>query len=142
MDKDYYFIVNSKILPPIFKSVIETKELLSSGEAKNVSQATKITGISRSAFYKYRDYVIKYEESDNGTLNISAVLKDRAGVFSALTTSLYQSGANIITVNQDVPSNEVANVFLTIKTDNMHCSSGELLEKLTQIDGIVSIKYI
>lgn len=142
MEKDYYLIVNSKILPPIFKSVIDTKELLANGSAKNVSQATKITGISRSAFYKYRDYVVKYEESDKDTFNLSAVLKDRAGVFSALTTSLYQSGANIITVNQDVPTAGEAKVFLTVKTDSLQCSCSDLLEKLEQINGVISIRIL
>ena len=142
MEKDFYLLVNSKILPPIFKSVIETKELIANGTAKNVSQATKITGISRSAFYKYRDYVVKYEKFDKDTINLSAILKDQAGVFSALTTLLYQNGANIITVNQDIPSNGKAKVFLTIKSDSLQCSAADLIGRLEVINGVISIDII
>ncbi len=142
MEKDFYLLVNSKILPPIFKSVIETKELIANGTAKNVSQATKITGISRSAFYKYRDYVVKYEKFDKDTINLSAILKDQAGVFSALTTLLYQNGANIITVKQDIPSDGEAKVFLTIKSDNIKCTSADLINQLEEIDGVILIDVI
>ena len=142
MKKDCFLIVNSEILPPVFAGVIRAKELLKNGTASNTSHAAKLAGISRSAFYKYRDFVFKYEDTDAQTLNLAAVLSDRAGVFSAMTAILYENGINIITVNQDAPVNGTAAVTLAVKTNNVDISIDELLEKLRNVSGIISIKAV
>ena len=142
MSNECFYLVNSKILPDVVKGVIFAKELLASGKATNTSQAIKMAEISRSAFYKYKDYVFKYDDNEKNTLNLSAVLSDRAGVFSALTTSLYENGANIITVNQGIPVDSVATVSLTVRTDNIKLSLPSLLNKLKAVNGVISIKAI
>lgn len=142
MKKDCFLIVNSEILPSVFSGVIKAKELLKDGTASNTSQAAKMAGISRSAFYKYRDYVFKYDEKDSAVFKLAAVLSDRAGVFSAMTAFLYENGFNIVTVNQEAPVNGTAAVTLGIKTDNHNISINELLENLRNVSGIVSVEEI
>lgn len=142
MEKDTYLIVSSKVLPPVFEAVVAAKDLLANGGAKNVSEAVKTVGISRSAFYKYRDYVFKQENANTKHITISAVLSDKAGVFSGLTKMLFQNGANLVTVNQGVPSGGVAPVTVTICTDNIPISLDELLEKIRQTEGIISVRSI
>lgn len=142
MEKDRYLLVNAKILPSVFENVILAKELLSSGEASSAAQAAKLAGISRSAFYKYKDFVFKYSGGDGNTLNINALLSDKAGVFSALTAELYSCGANIVTVTQGMPENGTANVSLTVSTGSSGISSEELIERLLKLDGVISIKTI
>lgn len=142
MDFKGYFLVDSKVLPPVFASVVYAKELLATGEARNASQAAKMAGISRSAFYKYKDFVFKYSDSTAGTVNLIAGLSDKAGVFSALTAVLYQYGGNILTVNQGIPIDGKADVSLTVKTDNLTVTLSELLKKLSEVDGVISIKDI
>ncbi|MBP3706516.1 MAG: ACT domain-containing protein [Clostridia bacterium] len=142
MKKDSYLLVNSKILPSVFEGVVRAKEFLKNGTASNNSQAAKLAGISRSAFYKYRDYVFKYDCCDSQTINLAAILSDRAGVFSAMTRLLYENGANIITVNQDTPVNGTAVVTLAVKTDKTLITIDELLKKLKDVDGIISIREV
>ena len=142
MKKDTYFLVNSKVLPPVFEAVVAAKDLLAGGSAKNVSEAVKTVGISRSAFYKYRDFVFKQENANINHITISAVLSDKAGVFSSLTRVLFENGANLVTVNQGVPSGGVAPVTVTVCTDNIPIPLDELLEKLRQTEGIMSVKSI
>ena len=140
MPKDFYILVNTKVLPPVFKSVIIAKELLSSGKSANISNAVKSAGISRSAFYKYKDCVFKYEADDKQVITLNAVLYDRAGVLSQLTTALYSCGANILTVNQRAPRDGKAAVSLTVKTDNSRTTVDDLIEHIKSVNGIVSIK--
>ena len=140
MQKDYYMLVDSRVLPPVFKSVIKAKELLSEGQAQSTSEAVKKAGISRSAFYKYKDYVYRYETSDPHVLTLNAVLFDRAGVLSALTGALSSHGANIITVNQSAPKSGKAAVSITARTDNTKIAVSELIEKLKTVDGVVSVE--
>lgn len=142
MEEDRYLLVSPKVLPPVFENVILAKELLASGKAASAAQAAKLAGISRSAFYKYKDYVFKYSGTAGNTLNFNALLSDRAGVFSALTAELYSCGANIITVSQGMPENGTANVSLTVSTDGSDISSDELISRLLKIDGVISIKKI
>lgn len=142
MEEDRYLLVSPKVLPPVFENVILAKELLASGKATSAAQAAKLAGISRSAFYKYKDFVFKYSGTAGNTLNINALLSDRAGVFSALTAELYSCGANIITVSQGMPENGTANVSLTVSADGSGISSDELISRLLKIDGVISIKKI
>ncbi len=142
MDKGNYLVVNSNLLPSVFSGVIKAKKLLAEGVATNTSQAVKMAGISRSAFYKYRDYVFELEDINHNTVNLSAVLADRVGVFSAMTSVLHENGANIITVTQGLPVNGTASVSLTVGTDNVKISLDELLSKLKSADGIISVKAV
>ena len=61
-NKPQYYIVEASALPEVFLKVAETKRLLSTGEATTVNEATRMTDISRSAFYKYRDAVMPFQK--------------------------------------------------------------------------------
>lgn len=140
MDKIKYYLVNANILPEVFSKVITTKNLLASGEAKSVSQAVRMAGISRSAYYKYKDAIFEYntQESDE-TATINAKLKDNAGVLSALMSEIYKAGANVLSVNQSVPVNSVAEVSVTVRIAEMTVSAEELVNSIKIIDGVTAV---
>ena len=48
-----YLVVDKSILPGYYEKVEEARKLLESGKVKDVSQAAKQVGISRSTYYKY-----------------------------------------------------------------------------------------
>ena len=66
--KPQYYIVEASALPEVFLKVAETKRLLSTGEAGTVNEATRMTDISRSAFYKYRDAVMPFQNMMTGRI--------------------------------------------------------------------------
>lgn len=140
MDKIKYYLVNANILPEVFSKVITAKNLLASGEAASVSQAVRMAGISRSAYYKYKDAIFEYntQESDE-TATINAKLKDNAGVLSALMSEIYKAGANVLSVNQSVPVNSVADVSITVRIAEMNISSDELVNSIKVIDGVTAV---
>lgn len=135
-------IVDSRVLPSVFGGVIKAKELIATGKAENTSQAIKMAGISRSAFYKYRDFVFKYTDNDTDNISLSAILSDKAGVFSALTAVLYECGANIITLNQGIPVDGAAAVSITIKTGGLNIPLEALIAELQSVDGVISVKAV
>ena len=57
-----YYLVAAEALPEIFIRVAEAKRMMQTGEADTVGAATKMAGISRSAFYKYKDAIYLYDE--------------------------------------------------------------------------------
>ena len=120
----------------------EAKRLLAVGKARNRSDAAKISGISRSALYKYKDHVFLYNENiDQSVITINVYLEDRPGVLSALLDRFSRQGANILTVNQNIPADGVAPVSISARLE----SSGgveELLERLGDVDGVVEVKLV
>ena len=135
-----FLLVDKAILPSYYEKVIEAKALLSSGSVKDVSEAAKAVGISRSTYYKYKDYVFKCDNDDVKTVSISALLADRSGVFSSLTAVLCKYGVNIITINQNMPIDGTAAVYLTLTTKNLKISLDELITHLTEVDGVITAK--
>jgi len=138
-----YLLVDTKVLPEAFTKVVYAKQLLAQGKAKNLSEATRLADISRSAFYKYKDCVFAYRnQSTRQIATISAELVDEAGVLSSLLAGLSQSGANILTINQNIPVDGVAPVSISMRCEHMQRDMEEVLEDLSRIDGVVRIRLL
>lgn len=142
MDKKIFFIVDSDSLPEIFKKVVEAKELLSSKKAANVTDAINTVGISRSAFYKYRDAVSIFKGESEHQIEMSAILADRAGVLSAMSSVLCKNNVNIITMTQAEPKYGVAEVSFKLDIDNILIPVSNLITELEKIDGVVLVKTL
>ncbi len=140
MNNKTYFMVDSSVLPEVYVKVIYAKELIDTKKVSSASEAIKLAGISRSAYYKYKDKVFLCKDNNTNKLDIQAILQDKAGVFSTLSALLYKKGANIITMTQTEPKNGVAAVYITIGIENLHGSIKDLLEQSAQIDGVITIK--
>lgn len=124
-------MIEKSILPAVFAKVVEAKQLMSSGQVKTALEATKQVGVSRTAFYKYKDKVFmltEREELDLVTLNI--LLKDEVGALSELILTISKFGGDILTINQNIPSEGVAPVSVSIRVDHMELSVAELLTQL------------
>jgi chorismate mutase len=143
MDTARYLLVDARVLPEVFLLVVRAKELLAKGKAKNLSEATKLVGISRSTFYKYKDFVHHYEaDKERRIATLYAELEDNAGVLSNLLTRLSGSGANILTINQSIPVDGVAPVSISMRTDGLRCELEPLLGSLGELEGLVSIRLL
>ena len=106
-------------------------------------QAARLAGISRTAFYKYRDAVFSYDAGKSGGIvTVHLILQDNPGVLSALLAAFADAGANILTVNQNIPVDGVAIVSISARIGNASCSRLEILEMLGNLDGIVEAKTI
>lgn len=139
MDKKY-LLIDANVLPEIFLKVLDAKRLISNGEAKNTSEAVKTVGISRGAFYKYKDCVFPYNKmSERSILTVQAVLLDSPGVLMSFVSAFYDMGANILTINQNIPSDGFALVSISARTDSMMHSVEELFSALKGIRGVKSV---
>ena len=93
-------LVDVSLVPSVFLKVLQAKRLLSKGVVKSSSDACKAVGISRSAFYKYKDGIFAYEDQNvSKTVTLYLRLSDDPGVLSSVLSVLYQYQANILTVN-------------------------------------------
>lgn len=139
----HYLLVESHVLPEVFLKVVEAKRLLLSGQVHSVNEAARAAGISRSAFYKYKDSVHPFNEDAGGyIITLHAMLRDEAGMLSKLTGLLYHEGANIMTINQNIPVGGFAPVTVTARADGMKISLSDLLDRIREIDGVNSIEVV
>ena len=138
-----YFIVEAAALPEVFLKVAEAKRLIATGQASTVNEATKITGISRSAFYKYRDSVQPFQKMNvSRVITFQFVLHDEPGVLSAILSTYAAQGANILTINSITPSNGCALVTISAETTEMTVSLDELLRMLTATSGVIKAEVL
>lgn len=135
-----YFIVESSALPEIFLKVAEAKRLLETGEVDTVHLATRRVGISRSAFYKYKDFVSPFQDMSRGHLvTFNLELLDRQGVLSSVLAIFAENGANILTINQSIPTSGVAPVTITAATENMQTTMEAFMAALKAAEGIIRV---
>lgn len=133
-----YYIVDSAVLPEIFAKVVEVKELLATGEARTINQATARVGISRSAFYKYKDTVRPFNDMLSGRIvTLRLTLRDQPGALSTVLQGLAAMGSNVLTINQSVPAGGVAEVSLDVETSGLRVSLEELLGNIRTVSGVV-----
>ena len=138
-----YYIVEASALPEVFLKVAEAKRLLSTGEASTVNEATRMTDISRSAFYKYRDAVLPFQNMMTGRIiTFQLLLQDEPGILSFLLTSFADRKANIITINSIVPTNGCAVVTISAETMDLTVSLEDLLRDLRQTRGVIKAEIL
>lgn len=138
-----YYIVEASALPEIFLKVAEAKRLLSVGEAATVNEATQMTGISRSAFYKYRDAVLPFQNMMTGRIiTFQLLLHDTPGILSDILTTFADLKANIITINSIVPTNGCAVVTISAETMDLTVPVEDLLLQLRSAKGVIKAEIL
>ena len=141
--KTKYYIVAAEALPEIFVKVAEAKRMMQTGEADTVGAATRQVGISRSAFYKYKDAVQPFNNMKTGhIITFYIMLKDNPGVLSNVLSIFAGSGANILTINQSIPTNGCAAVTVSAETSDMEQTLEELMALITSVDGVVKFDIL
>ncbi len=138
-----YLCVDTCVLPDYFEKVIATKRCLESGRTHNVSEAARLNGISRSTYYKYKDYV--FETGSNtgshcGTFLM--LLSHEKGILSSVLSIFSDAGANILTISQSIPISNMASVTLTADLSQMNCDIDELMKHLEQLNGLDQIQLV
>ena len=133
-----FLLVDSEVLPAVFVKVLEAKELLASGAVASISAAAKQSGISRSAFYKYKDCVF---DAENGreSITVIATLRDRTGALQELLSGISAAGASIVTITQSRPENGTAQVEVTVRTGTMQMTVEEMLGRLARQPYVVEV---
>ena len=134
-----FLLVNAEVLPDVFLKVLRAKEMLASGEAKNISEATRKVELSRSAFYKYKDSVFD-SENRREVITIQATLLDETGALQSLLAAMSAAGASIVTINQSTPENGAAQVAVAIRTSTMQMSVEEMLQRLERQRTVVEVR--
>lgn len=140
---DDYLIVHKSILPDYYEKVVSARLLVESGEAKDVSDAVRRVGISRSTYYKYKDYVLEPSAVSEGRMAvISVMLSHEPGVLSALLTKISDVGGSIVTITQSMPIREKAQVTLCLDISEVSGTMEDLMADISVTPGVEKPKIL
>ncbi|CAI2693071.1 hypothetical protein AAPFHON13_13260 [Apilactobacillus apinorum] len=138
-----YYLVDDSLLPEAFGKVIEARKMIDNGEVKNVSEAVKTVGISRASYYKYKDYVYEVQQSSwQRKAVISFLLDHKSGILSQVLNAISNRGANILTINQNIPINDSASVVISLDLRKIDGTIDELIKDINSINGTNKVNLV
>ncbi|MBR0040570.1 MAG: ACT domain-containing protein [Oscillospiraceae bacterium] len=138
-----YLIIHKSVLPDYYAKVLEARRLLESGKVREVSEAARMAGISRSTYYKYKDHVFEPAEASGSRKAVLELMLDhQPGVLSAVLSRLFGAGANILTITQSLPVLGKASVTLTIDVGGVSRGISSLVSALESVGGVESVRLL
>lgn len=140
---DNYLLIHKSILPDYYDKVLEARRLLEKGEARDVSHAVRLVGISRSTFYKYKDYIMEPSELSVGRRAVySVILSHEPGVLSALLAQISAAGASVLTITQSLPIRGHASVTVSLDVSGLTQPLSELTARLEKCPGAEQLRML
>lgn len=134
---DNYLIIHKSILPDYYDKVLEVRRLLESGAVREVSQAVKQVGISRSTYYKYKDYILEPSEMATGRKAVlSVMLSHEPGILSSVLAHISDQGGSVLTITQSLPIHGKASVTITLDISGMPGPMTQLMSALESSPGV------
>lgn len=138
--KRHFYLVDFEVLPEALKRTIQAKELLKKGEVDTIHAAVLKMGISRSAYYKYKDHVAPAGvDSEAACTTLFLVLHHDPAVSSKLFRKLSKENVEILTMNRGIPVKKMTTMSLTLRQGDMQISMQELIEMVRSIKGIKKV---
>ncbi len=143
MDNEEFYIVNRKALPEVLLKVVEAKRRLACDSTLTVQEVTDAVQLSRSSFYKYKDEITPFHENSRGkTLNVMLQVEDEPGLLSAILQEIARCHANVLTIQQSIPTGGIASVALGFEILPETAEIKELLDSIKAIDGVHYLKIL
>lgn len=141
--KAVFFLVREEILPEAIKKTIKVKDMLKRGEARTINEAVEKMELSRSAYYKYKDYVFPfYEASKEKIITLALLLEHKQGVLSKVLNTIAYDHGSVLTINQGIPLQGVANATISIETVELVIDLEALLDKVRMIEGVKRLEIL
>ena len=142
-EKTKYFVLKQKAVPEVLLKVVEAKRLLDSGKAVSVQEAAVNVGISRSSFYKYKDDIFPFHDNAKGkTITMVIQLDDEPGLLSVVLRIVADYHANILTIHQSIPVNNVATLTLSVEVRPDTGNISHMVEEMEENSGVHNVKII
>ena len=139
-ERDRYYVVTKNAVPQVLLKVVEAKQLLDTGRAATIQEAADMVGISRSSFYKYKDDIFPFHDDARGkTITFVLQMDDEPGLLSGLLKLIAEYNANILTIHQTIPVNEMATLTISIEVGP---NTGDVSEMIDQIESKSGIHYL
>ena len=135
-DKADYYLVEKSVLPEVFLKVMEVKRRLNTGEAPSINHACKELELSRSAYYKYKDTVLPFYAEHGRKVTILFSVENFPGILSQIINIISSYRANILTINQNIPINGLADISISFDMGSILGSVEDIISDIGKITGV------
>jgi len=143
MSKPTLYLVEASVLPEVFLKVSAAKEYLLTGEARTAAEAAAKAGISRSAFYKYKDAIRPFRDlRRDQVITMSILTRDKPGALSAVLAVFAAMHTNILTINQSIPTNGVGIVTIAFVFEDAGASTEALSAQLDALPVVIRTEVL
>lgn len=140
---EQYLIIHKSILPEYYEKVVRARHLLEDGKVRDVSLAVREVGISRSTYYKYKDYILEPTEISGGRKAVlSMMLEHEQGVLSALLACVSEARASVLTITQSLPIRDKASVTIALDVSEVDGNLSAFVEKLSEVRGVDQVRLL
>ncbi|MDN7226945.1 ACT domain-containing protein [Planococcus sp. N064] len=137
-----FYLVREDVLTEAMQKTLEVKRLLQR-DRMSILDAVNKTGLSRSAFYKYRDAVFPFHSIvRERILTVFLQLEDRSGTLAMLLQAVAEARCNILTIHQTIPIQGRANVTLSLDVTAMEMELDAFLQQLKKLDFVESADIV
>ena len=138
-----YLIIHKSILPEYYEKVLQVRRMMESGKKKDVSQCVREVGISRSTYYKYKDYILEPMALSGGRKAVLyMMLTHEPGVLSALLSCISRTGASVLTITQSLPIHGRASVTISLDVTELASDFSNLLQTMEKVSGVEQVKLL
>ena len=138
-----YYVVRTKAVPEVLLKVVETKNLLQTGKVATIQEAVEMTGISRSSFYKYKDDIFPFHDNAEGkTITFTCEMEDEPGILSDVLRIIAEFGANILTIHQSIPINNMATLSISLQILSSTKDLADMMGQIEAHSGVRAVKVL
>ena len=136
-----FILVHKKILPDYFEKVIKARQKIE-GEDRSITEVCKELEISRSTYYKYKDYIAYPPKNITKRAIFAFKVEDTPGVLSSILSYIGKCKGNILTINQDMPIHDLAYITLMVNIEKIEIRLDTLLFNLRNIENVRSVEVL
>lgn len=136
-----FILVHKKILPDYFEKVIKARQKIE-GEDRSITEVCKELEISRSTYYKYKDYISYPPKNITKRAIFAFKVEDTPGVLSSILSYIGKCKGNILTINQDMPIHDLAYITLMVNIEKIEIRLDTLLFNLRNIENVRSVEVL
>ena len=138
-----FYLVDFSILPSAIKKTIRAKELLKNGTAETINAAVQQTGISRSAYYKYKDHVAPaHDDSMDGAATLFVVMQNDPAVVGKILRRLGRENLEILAMNRGIPVKKLTTMSISIHRADRQMPLQDLIDEIEQVKGVKKVYVV
>ncbi len=145
-NKEYkkFYLIREDVLPESVIKTLKIKDALKNNSQLSIYDAVKQYGLSRSAFYKYRETIFPVDEKllDHREFTLILYVNDIVGMLAQVLNTISQLELSVLTIHQSVPMEDKATITLSLNASSSELMIDDVIKALREIEHVSKVELI
>ncbi|MDQ7112356.1 ACT domain-containing protein [Staphylococcus simulans] len=139
-----FYLIREDVLPESVIKTLQIKDALKENPNLSIYEAVRQYGLSRSAFYKYKDTIFPIDEKVEDTREFTIILyvHDKVGMLAQVLNTISQIHMSVLTIHQSIPMEDKATITLSLNTAGSQTSIEDVIFALRNIENVYKVEII